>query len=406
MTIKKYTHLILVALCVFSLSCAPAAFAYEDWSSVGVPAGNALMENVYRYEHGDPPQAPSYTPNYKSSSPSGSNSSSITPSEAGGDLWLRYLTGMSKKEFLEDFNRKNGKKAVTKPAQATAKPKPRVKPKPTQQDMSKLPSIKEIQSTLRSALSRDMLKENDWKWVMEDDLDTVKVILRDRADSSQLFFREQTEPWYQDNPYCVGAISGFSQFNENTFVWAPPTMEEHIRAFFKLKCSDAALQRLCEAQFITNYTVLHYKVFCSRLMKIQGQAKGKDATALITAYAKELEAKGPKVFEEREAWRGEPFDVATCKMGIEYMQRRFTELKWDFDPQILKDTNLARFERAETTGQDVTLRRCLALVRVQNSLLKNSGLKYNINKSLQNLTLWLKHAKCDVPSSQYIWKES
>ena len=396
----------LLVLCALTVLSASAAFGYEDWSSVGVPAGNALMENVYRYEHGDPPQAPSYTPNYKSSSPSGSSSSSITPSEAGGDLWLRYLTGMSKKEFLEDFNRKNGKKTVTKPAQATAKPKPKIKPKPTQQDMSKLPSIKELQSTLRSALSRDTLKENDWKWVMEDDLDTVKVVLRDRADSSQLFFREQTEPWYQDNPYCVGAISGFSQFNENTFVWAPPTMEEHIRAFFKLKCSDAALQRLCEAQFITNYNVLHYKVFCSRLMKIQGQAKGKDATALIIAYAKELEAKGPKVFQEREAWRGEPFDVATCKYGIEYMQKKFTDLKIKFNPDVLRNANLARFEVAKTTGQDETLERCLATTRNQDSLLETSGMKNDINKSLLNLTQWLKQARRQVPSSHYIWKNS
>ncbi|MBP3835866.1 MAG: hypothetical protein J6E31_02085 [Pyramidobacter sp.] len=288
-------------------------------------------------------------------------------------------------------------------------------------------TVREFQKIIRGLIKQGAAKEkvsldkiiSDLKgvpqgaWIYEEDVDNAKILLRDLHNDKHMGkelvnFADLglSEPWYQDNPYCVAAISGFSQFNDNTFVWAPPTMEEHIRAFFKLKCSDAALQRLCEAQFITNYNVLHYKVFCSRLMKIQGQAKGKDATALITAYAKELEAKGPKVFQEREAWRGEPFDVASCKTGVEYMQKRFTDLKWDFDPQILKDTNLARFERAETTGQDSTLERCLGTVRNQNSLLKTSNRKYDMNMSLQNLTHWFKSSKCQIPSSRYIWRKS
>ena len=275
-----------------------------------------------------------------------------------------------------------------------------------------LPPLKDIQKNFRTMLSAqgitsaENLKDQNFAWVFNDDLDTVKVLLRENKNNAWLAFSEQTEPWYKDNPYCVGAISGFSQFNDNTFVWAPPTMEEHIRAFFKLKCSDAALQRLCEAQFITNYNVLHYKVFCSRLMKIQGQAKGKDATALITAYAKELEAKGPKVFQEREAWRGEPFDVSSIESRIQVMQDDFTKKNFVYDPQILRDTMLARFERVETTGQDITLRCCIGSLRNHSYLLENNGLKSDLNKGLQKYTHWLRHTKSLVPSTNEIWKKS
>ena len=376
---------IAIAFCFLSGACA--------YNSYGTDLGE-LGAELYRIDHG---VSPSYSSPFGSSNSSNSYSyptPTPAPNQSGNvDYSLIFGGGRSEKKKNTSNKRPNtntNNKSVSSSAH--------------------LPPLKDVQKNFRTMLSAqgitsaENLKDQNFAWVFDDDLDTVKVLLRENKNNAWLAFREQTEPWYQDNPYCVGAISGFSQFNENTFVWAPPTMEEHIRAFFKLKCSDAALQRLCEAQFITNYNVLHYKVFCSRLMKIQGQAKGKDATALITAYAKELEAKGPKVFQEREAWRGEPFDVSTNNERIKNMQDRFTNTKpkFIFDPQTLKDAMLARFERTETIGQNYTLIFCFATIRIHNTLLRNAGIKDNTNKLLQELTQWLQQTAKHVPCSDFI----
>lgn len=404
MTNNKNARIMLLSLCVLFLSFTSAAFAYADWDSVGVPSGNALMENVYRYEHGDPPSAPSYTPNYKGSSQSSGHSPSNDPSALKGEFYLYLFTGKTKKEFLEEFNKNTSPKAPIRSTKSAAKTHPNVKSGNKSKPVNTLPSIKEIQSTLRASLSNEMLAENDWKWVKDDDLDRVKVQLRERANSSQIVFREQNEPWYKDNPYVAQMVRGID--NENTFVWVPPIMEEHVRAFFKLKVSDQALRRLCEAQFITNYNVLHYKVFTSRLMQIQAKAKGADASALILAYVKELEAKAPKVFQEREAWHGEPFDASTIESRISNTQKKFTNPGWIFDPQILRDALYARFSRTQTTGQNTTLVAGFASLRGHiDVLLRNKG-KTDINRSLLNYTHWLRTAKIRIPSTIEIWKES
>ena len=382
---------IVIAFCFLSGAGASNHPYYGD-------PGNELYKELYIMDHGSLPTPPSPWGSNNSGS-SGTGYTPPAPSYTGVDYSPLFRDAFKDKSNVKSKRKTNA-----------AKNSGTVKNANSNTNTVNLPPLKDIQKNFRTMLSAqgitsaENLKDQNFAWVFNDDLDTVKVLLRENKSNAWLAFREQTEPWYQDNPYCVGAISGFSQFNENTFVWAPPTMEEHIRAFFKLKCSDAALQRLCEAQFITNYNVLHYKVFCSRLMKIQGQAKGKDATALITAYAKELEAKGPKVFQEREAWRGEPFDVSTNNERIKNMQDRFTNTKpkFIFDPQTLKDAMLARFERTETIGQNYTLIFCFATIRIHNTLLRNADIKDNTNKLLQELTQWLQHTAKHVPCSDFI----
>ena len=177
---------------------------------------------------------------------------------------------------------------------------------------------------------------------------------------------------------------------------APPTIEEEVRALYSFKVSDSALKRLCEAQFITNYRTSHYRAFIARLDKIEDAVGSKDATALITAYAKELEAIAPKVFQEREAWLGRPLngDIIVWQKGLKSCADR----GWHYDPQIFKNAIDAIYRHVEHIGREETLYECIKPgIGATHVNLVNLGFKHDLNKSLVNFTNWLNNYKGKIP---------
>ncbi|MBP3835807.1 MAG: hypothetical protein J6E31_01780, partial [Pyramidobacter sp.] len=189
---------------------------------------------------------------------------------------------------------------------------------------------------------------------------------------------------------------------EGTFCLAPPLMEECIRTFFTLTVSDADLRRLCEAQFITNYNYSHFKTFISRLSQIEQKSQGRDATALIVAYAAELEANGKKVMQERDAWDGAPFDVTKKENHIQFFQKTLIEQGCTFDHQIFRNTANAIFSRVQNTGETISLVMSLPNFGIFKIFLKGKGMTSDMNKSLLNYTYWLKNSKGPIPSTFWV----
>ena len=211
---------------------------------------------------------------------------------------------------------------------------------------------------------------------------------------------------YRENPHIarINIAKLKAALDDNAFMcWAPPAMEDHIRAFLNLNASQDALRRVCEAQFAANYTVRQYKDFMARLETIQGNS-AQDVSAQVLAYAQELEQQAETIKQERAAWAGDSLpkmNEVEIQNETDRLQKHFKEIGWDVDPALIKESLRVFPDHISSSGQRTTFYACYDTLAAHNRLLQEKGVLANFNEGLARYVLWLKAAQNPVPCVKY-----
>lgn len=210
---------------------------------------------------------------------------------------------------------------------------------------------------------------------------------------------------YRENPHIarINIAKLKAALDDNAVMcWAPPVMEDHIRAFLNLNASPDALRRVCEAQFAAHYTVRQYKDFMARLEAMQGNS-AQDVSAQVLAYAQELEQQAETDKQQRAAWAGDSLPKMNdeeIQNETDRLQKYFKENGWDVDPALIKGSLRVIPDHISSSGQRTTFYGCYDTLAAHNRLLQEKGVLADFNEGLARYVLWLKAASTRVPCTR------